>query len=212
MSAGGTLGIHANLYESVDDTAFAGAAGLVGLGAAVVVVNDSSTTTAGLIDNAIVHGASLIDIHASASQHFVERTIGVAIGAIGGGASFTKLNVDNSGATKVKAFVGNNVNIGQDGGDSVGGLDVTAESTIVATGTAFGLAGGLVAASVNFAFVDVTGEVVASVGDGGTGANIKLTGTGDVNVNAESTADVNSKVIGAAVGALAGGCRRPRSI
>ncbi len=171
----------------------------------MVVVNDSSTTTAGLIDNAIVHRASLIDIHASASQHFVERTIGVAIGAIGGGASFTKLNVDDSGATEVKAFVGNNVNIGQDGGDSVGGLDVTAESTIVATGTAFGLAGGLVAASVNFAFVDVTGEVVASVGDGGTGANVKLTGTGDVDVNAESTADVNSKVIGAAVGALAGG-------
>ncbi len=30
LSAGGTLGIHANLYESVDDTAFAGAAGWSG--------------------------------------------------------------------------------------------------------------------------------------------------------------------------------------
>src|SRR5207248_2383060 len=106
LSAGGTLGIHADLFEHVDDLAFAGAAGFVGLGAAVVVVNDSSTTTAALIDNAVVHNADNIDITAHARQNFDEQTIGIAIGAIGGGASFTKLDVENGSAKEVWAYVG----------------------------------------------------------------------------------------------------------
>ncbi|HEX5279640.1 MAG TPA: hypothetical protein VFW28_06150 [Micropepsaceae bacterium] len=205
LSAGGTLGIHADLFEHVDDLAFAGAAGFVGLGAAVAVVNDSSTTTAGLIDDAIVHNAGNIDITAHARQNFSEQTIGVAIGAIGGGASFTKLDVENGSAKEVWAYVGDNVNIGQDDGDSVGGLTVEAKSNITANGTAFGLAGGVVAASANFAFVDVKPQVIASIGDGSTGANIKLTKTGDIDVNAESHDKGDAQVIGASVGALAGG-------
>ncbi|HEX5500744.1 MAG TPA: hypothetical protein VFX03_16020, partial [Thermomicrobiales bacterium] len=99
LSAGAEIAPHASLYENVDDVSFAGAAGLVGLGAAVVVVNDSSTVTAGISDGATIHNASTIDVLAISDQHFSALTVGIAIGGVAGGASFTRINVDNGSAT-----------------------------------------------------------------------------------------------------------------
>jgi hypothetical protein len=198
LSAGGALNILSSLYENVDDTAFAGAAGLVGLGAAVVVVTDVSTTTAGLSDNAIVHNASNIDINATANQNITAHTAGAAVAGIGLGASFTKIDVHNDSTTDELAFVGKNVMIGQSQGDSVGGLSVAAVSNVMADGTAFGLSAGVFAAGANFSYVTVKPAVESRIGSGS-----QINTTGDVSVTAASNHNSAAKVSGIA-GGLAG--------
>ncbi len=209
LSAGDDIDIHASLYEHVDNLAFAGGAGFVGLGAAVSVVNDKSTVTAGLSNNAVVHKADLVDIDANGKQVFDVLTVGVAIGAIGAGASFAKVNVDNGAATEVLAFVGNGVQIGQSAGDAVQDLTVEAKSDIDVAGEAFGLAGGIGAFSANFAYATVTPEVVAKVGDGASGAAIKL--GGDMLVKSTGWADLDTTTTGANIGAIAGGASISKS-
>ena len=195
LSAGGAINVHANLFEDIDELAFAGGGGFIGLGAAVAVINDSSTTTAGIDSGATIHKASAIDVLAHANQKVKGLTVGVAVGLVAVGASFTKVDVENSAATDVYAYVGNNVNIAQDFGDSVGGLSVQATSSIAGKATAFGLSVGLVSGTVNFAFVDANPDVTASIG---TGSHINI--GGNINVSALAQPEGDAKTIGVSVG------------
>jgi RTX calcium-binding nonapeptide repeat (4 copies) len=198
LSAGGAINVHANLYENIDDLSFAGTLGLIALGGAVVVVNDTSTTTASIADNAIIHKATTIDVQAAAEQHLSGLTVGVNVGAIGAGASFTKIDVHNDSATDVLARVGKDVSIGQGANDSVDALKVNATSSTAARSTAFGLSGGIVGVGVNFSFVTIKPDVVATID---TGALIKV--GKDIQVEAHAHPEGDTNTIGIAVGGLA---------
>src|SRR6476469_4460911 len=95
-----------------------GGRALVGLGAAVAVVNDASTTSAGLSNNVIVTKAGAIDIDAVSRQTFSVLTPTVTAGAAAVGAAIAKLSVNNpSGSVdETRAYIGTGAQIGQGAG------------------------------------------------------------------------------------------------
>ena len=198
LSAGGAINVHANLFEDIDELAFAGGAGVVGLGAAVGVVNDTSTVESGISNNATIYKASAIDVLAHGDQHVKGLTVGVQLGLAAAGASFVKIDVDNGSATEVNAYVGTGVNIAQDANDSVGQLSVTASSDLAGAATAFGLSVGILAAQVNFAFVDANPNVIASIGD-----NSHINVGGNIHVDALARPEGDARTTGVSVGAAA---------
>ena len=202
LSAGGTLTVYGGLDEDVDVLALAGGAGFVGLGAAVAVVSDASTTSAGISAGATVKRAGQIDIDAVSRQTFSVLTPTVTLGAVAVGASFTKLTVDNpsSGVAETWAYIGDNAQIGQ-GAGVVGGVSINANSTIDATGTAFGLSVGAIAGSINFSFVDVEPTVKAEIG---AGADVKTSGAIAVDADTNMAADASVQGYSGGAGALAG--------
>src|SRR5262249_24291322 len=78
LSAGGAINVHANLFEKIDELAFAGGVGAVGFAAAAAVVNDTSTTQAGISNNATIHKATAVDVLAHANQKVKGLTVGVS--------------------------------------------------------------------------------------------------------------------------------------
>ncbi|NNU43172.1 beta strand repeat-containing protein [Ramlibacter montanisoli] len=200
LSAGGTLRVSSDLDEDVDVLALAGAAGFVGVGAAVSVVNDASTSSAGLSAGATVVRAGAIDIDAKTDQNFLTETPALATGAGAIGASFTKISIDNPGATETRAYIGANAQIGQ-GVGTVGSVEVNADSTIDTKATAFGISVGAIAGSINFAFVNVSPEVTAEVGDS---ADIRTTGSVTVDADTRMTAEGKTQGFAGGAGSLAG--------
>ncbi len=158
LTAGDDIEVKALLNEQVTELALAGAlGGFLGLGAAVVDVHDTSVVQAA-IGNVIA--ADAVTVLADANQNMDLKTAQVATGGGALGASFTRLTVDGSVAATVLA----GAQIGQKAGQSVGSLDVTADSTIIAHNQTFAVAAGGLAISANFAFTDVKPNVTASVG------------------------------------------------
>ena len=74
------------LDETVASIANDGSAGFVGLGAAVVVIGDTSLTQATL---GSVTGANNVLLAADANRSFTEHTAQASVGAVGVGAVFT---------------------------------------------------------------------------------------------------------------------------
>jgi hypothetical protein len=171
------------LDEDVHALSIAGAAGFVGLGAAVVVVSDTSTNEAMIANNASVGDASSVNVSALTHQTLTAETGAATFGAVGAGASFNRLGV--SGDTLAK--IGDNAQIGQ-GGNTVGNVSVSAQATVDAHATTFGIAAGAIAVSANFAFVDVSPDVTASIGNG-----VHMTATGNVSVAADGELDLNAE-------------------
>jgi len=196
LSAGGNLTVSATLDEDINIQSFAGGVGFVGLGAAVAVLNDSSTTSAGIAPNAVVLAADLIDIDAVTRQTIDVFAPQVTAGAGAVGASFVKISVENTGADETRAYIGSGAQIGQ-GAGTVGGLNMNAESTIDVHGKAFGVSVGAIAGGMNFSFVDVKPTVKAEIGD-----NAKITLAGTALVEANSHMGATSEVFGASIGVL----------
>jgi hypothetical protein len=191
LSAGGNISIVAALDENLTVLAIDGAAGFVGIGAAVVVVNDSSTISASLADGAQVHNAASLNVSATAERTYQINTDQVGIGVVTLGASFTRLDVTGDTAARI----GNNVQIGQGAGDVVGDISVTGTETIDAHAHTLAIAAGAVAISANFAFVDVGANASASIGD-----NAAITSAGTVDVQADGELNVNAEVLTASGG------------
>jgi hypothetical protein len=203
LSAGGTLRVLSDLDEDVGVLAIAGAIGFVGLGASVAVVNDVSTSSAGISAGATVIRAGAIDVDAVTDQKFTLDTPTITIaGAAAIGASFAKLTVNNSSpdVKETWAYVGKDAQIGQ-GGGTVGDISVNAASTVVTDVSAFGVAVGAIAGSINFSFVDVTPTIVAEVG---AGADLKSAGNITVDADADMTAKATTTGFSGGAGALAG--------
>src|SRR6185437_15582525 len=78
---------------------------------------------------------------------------------------------------------------------AVGDVTVSASQTVDVDSQSFGLAGGIIAAAVNFSFVTVDPTVTAAIG-----SNAAITATGDVKVTAATDIDASSQALGVAVG------------
>ena len=204
--AGGTLKAgsagHINVKGILDDdivvTSLSGSVGFVGLGAAVVAIGDASTVSAGILNNATIIRAGSVLVSAVGDQNLHGHAGQLSIGAVGAGAAFVIIDVDNGSATDTRAFIGSNVEIGQSG--TVGSVSVSAASTVTAYAQTEALAGGIGAMAGNFAFVDVTPEIEATIGTGG-----HITVTGGVSVAATATPFARAETFGIAVGVLGAG-------
>jgi hypothetical protein len=199
LTAGGNIGVKAILDDDVNVRSYAGAAGFVGLGASVVVVQDASTVAAYIANNAEILSANSVSVTATNDQYVYGRAGQVAVGAVGAGASFVKISVDNRGVTDTRAFVGSNVNIGQSTG-VVGSLSVSAVANTTARAETFAISAGIGAFSANFALVEITPEVQATIGSGS-----RVTVAGAVTVSATATPKGYGKTFGVNAGVLAVG-------
>jgi hypothetical protein len=200
LNAQGSLKVEAEFDQDVDITAVAMQVGFVGLGAAVVVVDDTSAVQARLFDGTIVDSAPTVSITATNVQFFDVETLGIQAGLLAAGASFTDINVgnDDPGTIETLAHVGAGSQIGQT--TEIGTMTISANSQIDATATTNAIAGGIGAGTFNFAFVDVTPNVEASVGD-----NANIAGTGLLTLETITMHDGKGDVFGLSIGLLAGG-------
>ncbi|MEO1524778.1 MAG: NosD domain-containing protein [Planctomycetota bacterium] len=186
LSAGGDIGIHAELVEEVSVTSLGLTAGAIALGAAVAVVNDTSVVQAHLSDGAFVRGANTLSITASNQQTLGGATAQAAEGLVGVGASFAQVNLENNSAIETLASIGDNVTIGVDNNLAIGLADdfdtpgsslslvfnksvdnvlVSATSNVDAIADTTGVAGGIVGATANFTDTDLRPEVVTRIGN-----------------------------------------------
>ena len=79
LNAGDDINITGALDEDISVASLAGAAGFVGLGAAVVVINDHSTVAAGIANNAVINNADAIAISRAPVRNIKENLFGAFI-------------------------------------------------------------------------------------------------------------------------------------
>ena len=195
LRAGETIDVDATFVQDVDVLSVALQGGFIGLGASVVVINDTSAVRALILDNSAVDGAATVTVSASGDQTFKLQSTGVQVGAQAAGASFTKVSVgdDNDATKEVNASIGNNVDVGKVA--AVGALNVEADSKVKANGETFALAGGSIAATINFAYVNVNTDTQAAIG-----ANAEITVTGAVSLQNRTDDDATTDVFALSVG------------
>ena len=195
--AGGDINVQATLNEVVDVTSICGTVGFVGLGAAVVVVNDQSVVEAAIGDGATIVNANELIVSATNNQDIEGYTGQLAAGAVAIGASFVRVDVGNDSAVETRAHIGDNVNIGHSTG-TVSNITVTATASLNGNVETLGLAAGIGAGTANFAYLDMAPEVRATIGDA---SQIRVVDsvTLDATLNAHGVAEGT----GAAVGGVA---------
>jgi hypothetical protein len=200
LSAGGNISVEAasgNIGSSGSTvTADAGAGGLVGVGAAIAVMDDTSATKAYLGSGAKVTKAGTVKVDASTARTASADTVGAAAGAVAVGVSLAK--ADFSGSTQ--AYGGSGLLVGQEAGSTVGDLLITASDDSVAVASAKAGAGGIVAGSGADATASVRSTTIAKLGDD---AKVKASGT--VGVSATTTPSAKASALGVNVGAGAVG-------
>ena len=196
-STAGDVSVKSRLDENVNVIALSGQGGFVTVGAAVVVLNDTSDVQASL---GSVEEAQNVAVLADANQELDVVTGQIAIAAGTTGASFTRI----AATGETSAVVNSNAEIGQAG--SVDNLDVTANDRQLARAETTAMAGGGLGVSANFAFVDVTPDVEASIG---SSADINVTGSVDITADAEL--DAESDVLAITGGVAAVGASITRS-
>jgi hypothetical protein len=168
----------------------AGAGGVVGLSAAVAVLDDASTTRAYLGNSVDVQDATLLTISANTDREARTETIGVSVGGLAVGASVSLASF--TGTTT--AYFGNSVKA------SVDDLALSAgdDSTAVAKATAG--AAGILSGSGADASATLDSKVSAY-----TGNDADIVANNDVGITATSTASADAQAIGVSAGAAAVG-------
>jgi hypothetical protein len=203
--AGGQVRINGTLQEQADQHTFAFGFGFVGLGASVSVMSVSSTSQAALANGAVLNNAASVNINANTQQAFRALTVGAQGGAVAVGASFARIAVGNSGATDTYAGIGANARVGT-GQGTVGNITIKAQSNITIDMDTFAMAGGLVGVTANFAFADISADVLADVG-----AGTRLSSSGNLSVLAGTDHSAKVNVFSLSVGGAAIGLSLARA-
>jgi len=201
LSAVNTLTVAAENTQRAGDTtigAFGGAAGLVGVGAAVAYVDTNNSAIAQIGEDDDVTGVTIskagsVNITASQDDDIAADATGAAVGGGAVGASLSRTGRDSM----VKASLGRNATVGNSdiAATEVVSMNIAANSsgatrakTIAgAAGTAFAGSGALAIATDNSSITAKTG----------TGAGIGV--VGDVAVTATSKPEVSAESIGVSV-------------
>ena len=134
--AGDDVSVTAGFVENLSGFAFAGQVGLIGIGAQIVVLHDTSEQTASIDDGATIIQADLVSVSSSADRTVDVETTGGQIAGIAAGASVARADVGGS----TTAFVGS-ATIGA--GGAVGDLVVTADSIAAVGSTAKAVSAGI---------------------------------------------------------------------
>ena len=193
LAAGGDVTVHANLDEDVTGEGFAGQAGIVSVGGAVIVLTDESSTTAH-VDLPELDQAGVVKIHATADRDLTAVTGQGSVGGIAAGGSVA--HVFANGATS--AYLADAAQIGQDPTQTVDGLEIIADSDTRARADATALAAGAVAGALNEAKAIVQDDVSAKLGNH---ANVTVTGAVVILAKAKGASVANSTGVTASLGA-----------
>ena len=182
--------------------------GLVAIGASVSILNDNGKQLAEISNNAKIRDASQVDVLATNVQSADADTFTVGGGAVAAGVNFSRLNLNNKDdaiADNTKTFdtharIGDNVELGDpmDAAEEVGAVNVKANSTIDATNDTIAVSFGLGAVGINFAFVNITPQVEASVGN-----TVFVDSAGKLDVEANSSHDGRANIFAITAGAAA---------
>ncbi|MCP3989260.1 MAG: hypothetical protein GY724_09315, partial [Actinomycetia bacterium] len=199
LTAGDDIVISAILDDDIDVISLSGSGGFVGLGAAVVVVNDTSVVSAYIGNGADITSADMVTVTATDNRLFAGETGQISVGAVGAGASFVKINVGNDAVVETRAFIGDNVDIAQ-GVGSVNGVGILTDTDITAHARTTGIAAGIGAATANFAFVNLENEVEARIGNS---TDIEV--LNDIDIEANLSIDGHAEGIGISAGGFAVG-------
>ena len=191
-TAGGDVFVFAALNSNINITALDLAAGFVGLGAGVVVVNDDSVTEATL---GSVSTPGNVSVTADS-----DRTVGVttgqaSIGAVGAGATFTEVTM--AGATT--ASVDSGAVIGSLA-SPVGSLSVDADALQTVSVDTTAVTAGIGSFGANFTIINVDPTINAALG-----ANAVVDASGAVAVIAASTTNAQGSTFGVSAGGLSVG-------
>jgi hypothetical protein len=194
--ASNTIHVNAALNDTTTGSAFGGQAGIVALGAQVIVLNDNSTQNAHIDNGAnIKQAGGGLAVEADATRSVTPKAVNAQGGGLAIGAAVA---IGNVGGFTL-ATVGS-AKIGQAPGMSVGGLTVKADSNVTDTAmTVAATAGiGLLAANGSAAVADDDPTITATVGPDAT---ITLTGAATVEAIAEGNAQAMATGIAVAAGA-----------
>jgi len=154
--------VEANLVDDVSGEAYAGQAGLVALGAQVVVLKDSSSQYAHIDDSATIDQAGgTVSVTANADRTVSSSAFGGNIGGVAAGVSLSDVTVEGD----TMAFIGSNVQIGQDSAKAVNNLDIGALSAVNADAETIAVSAGIFSGSGSVASTDVSPVVSALIGD-----------------------------------------------
>ncbi len=196
VTAGGNVTVGAELVtDHSNGTAVAGTgAVLVGIGAQVVDIQDTSTVSATLNSGVVIPQAQAVEVTATTNRSLVAQATGGTVAAVAAGAAVAI--ADAKGSTT--AMIGSDAQIGQTG--TVGGVDVTANSIDSVTALSSAVTGGIGAVAVNLADAEVTPRIQASIG-----ANSQVLVGQNVNVSAGSLEESSANVSGVQVAGLAVG-------
>jgi hypothetical protein len=194
--AGGDLTVHARLDETTQQTSIAGQGSIFGaLGAAVVVVNDTSSQNAALTGS-VPQTGGLLTVSAQRFATLGQTTGEAAVGAVAAGAAIAEVNVKGPpsrfvGVTQptTRAAV-TGAQVGQSAGQTVGTLAVNAFSQITVNAGVTGFSAGLLSGQFNVADAELAPDVEATV----TGGAVTL--SSDLDVNATSTTNVSATTSG----------------
>jgi hypothetical protein len=185
VSAGGNVAVDAELVSDTSNgTAFAGTAGIVGIGAQVVDIQDSSTESATLNSGVTIPQAQQVQVTASSNRSLTALALGGDFGGVAAGVGVAIANATGGPS----AGIASGAQIGQTG--TVAGLNVAATSTDTVTATSYGVAAGLgLAATGVYADAESSPTVAATIGPG---AAITLTGDATVEAIADGVAQATA--------------------
>ncbi|MBQ0721029.1 MAG: LEPR-XLL domain-containing protein [Gammaproteobacteria bacterium] len=202
LSAGDDITINAIYSNDINVNAYGGAAGSVGLGAQVAVVDDSSNQSAYTADSATqtngveVFKADSVTITAQATRDISVEAKGVSLGGLAAGAAIGDVTVSGYTTAYLGSFT--QVGIGSQNGvpAAVTNLNISALSKLDITESVWTVSAGIGAGSANVANATFDSSIYAYIADG---SDIAL--TGDLTITAQATPYINAKITGVSAGA-----------
>lgn len=176
----------------------------VALGAAFTSIKDESATTARMDGSpdqlAQILQSGSVKLNATSDTNLDGRA-GQGALALGGAAGVTVSKVIANGTTQ--SLLGDGVKVGGQPGKTVGSMSIDANEFTTVNANAKALAAGIIgAANLNFATAEVTPTVDATLGNRVSSAGSNISINGDIGVNARSTIQASSEMLGVL---LAGG-------
>ncbi|WP_295882586.1 calcium-binding protein [uncultured Thiohalocapsa sp.] len=178
------------------------AGGTLGLGAQVVMITDTATQAAFVegatqdMDGTAIRRAGVLDVTATGDRSYQVYAKGVAAGALAAGVSLGHAAVGGS----TLAYLGTHTQVGQGTGNSVGAVNLSADSDVTLDVDIWTVAAGIGAGAVNPATASADPKVYAYID-----ADSAVTATGAVTLSAGMTPRLTANVWGVAAGGLAVG-------
>jgi len=194
LNAGGQITVISRLNTETSGDSLAGTAGLASINAAVFIVTDRSVAQAFIDDQAQVKSGGTLFVQALDQRKFNVDTGSFGAGLLAAGASFVRVAVQNPDAIETAAYVGTQAMV------EAGAVKLEALPNIHIDANTTGVAGGVIAATVNFSTVTMGMESRATVGAGST-----ISTSGDIELTAKLVNDLDSSGTGVAVTALGAG-------
>ncbi|MFZ2267304.1 MAG: leukotoxin LktA family filamentous adhesin [Azonexus sp.] len=176
--------------------AVAGAGGIVGLSAAVSVLDDSSTSRAYIGSDSQVRKAQTLSVKANTRRKATADTIGASVGALAVGASVARSEF--TGHTS--AYLENGVLVGKTSGKTVDDVLVAASDESIAAAHATAGTAGILAGSGADAKATVGSRIEASLGN-----DVAIVAQDTVTISASATPQSEASALGINIGAGAVG-------